>query len=50
MTDLPIGVNAILINEKGELLLGKRKNAFGDGEFSLIGGHLKRREDRGLCR
>ncbi len=49
MSDLPIGVNAILINEKGEILLGKRKNAFGDGEFSLIGGHLKDGERIEAC-
>ena len=43
--DLPIGVNIILLNEKDEVLLGKRcGNRPGSGCWSLIGGKLKRGE------
>ncbi|MDE7330032.1 MAG: NUDIX domain-containing protein [Clostridia bacterium] len=42
--DLDIGVNALLFNADGEILLGKRRNCLGDGLYSLIGGHLKEGE------
>lgn len=35
-----IGVGAIVI-KKGKVLLGKRKNAHGDGTWSFPGGHLE---------
>lgn len=50
--DMPIGVNAIILNEKGEILLSKRKNRFGAGTYSLIGGKLKKGEtlEEGIIR
>lgn len=39
--DMPIGINCIILNEKNEILLAKRKNRFGAGTYSLIGGKLK---------
>lgn len=35
-----IGVGIYVINSKGQLLLGKRKNAFGEGTWSAAGGKL----------
>lgn len=39
--DMPIGVNALVFNNKHQLLLGKRVNCFGEGTYGLIGGKLK---------
>lgn len=39
--DMPIGVNALIFNDKNQLLLGKRINCFGEGTYGLIGGKLK---------
>jgi predicted alpha/beta hydrolase family esterase len=39
--DLPIGINAIVLNDKGEMLLARRANRFGAGTYGLIGGKLK---------
>jgi 8-oxo-dGTP diphosphatase len=36
-----VGVNIFVIKHGRELLLGKRKNAFGAGTWGLPGGHLK---------
>ena len=47
--DVPIGVNALLFNKRNQLLLGKRKNVFGNGLFSLIGGKLKIGESIKSC-
>lgn len=35
-----VGVNVFVVKD-GKLLLGKRKNVFGDGTFGLPGGHLE---------
>lgn len=39
----PVGINVFAIRD-GKLLLGKRKNVAGDGEWGLPGGHLEERE------
>ncbi len=39
----PVGVNVFVIKD-GKLLLGKRKNISGDGEWGLPGGHLEKNE------
>jgi len=40
----PVGVNVMVIRD-GKLLLGLRKNVFGDGTWGLPGGHLEDREN-----
>jgi ADP-ribose pyrophosphatase YjhB (NUDIX family) len=52
-TDLPIGVNALIVNNHNELLLSKRgKNAFCGGTRGLPGGHLQKKEtfEEGIAR
>ena len=52
-TDLPIGMNTLIINDKNELLLSKRgKNAFMGGTWGLVGGHLQNTEtfEEGIAR
>ena len=42
--DLPrplVAIGIYIINDKGQVLLGKRKGSHGDGEFSTPGGHLE---------
>ena len=39
--DLKIGINPIILNEKNEILLGRRLNKAGYGTYGLPGGHLK---------
>jgi 8-oxo-dGTP pyrophosphatase MutT (NUDIX family) len=51
--DLPIGINALILNDKGELLLSKRgKNSFCGGMRGLPGGHLEKEEplEEGVAR
>jgi 8-oxo-dGTP diphosphatase len=36
----PVGVNIFVVRD-GKLLLGKRKNVYGNGEWGLPGGHLE---------
>lgn len=47
--DTPVGVNALIFNEKQQLLLGKRRNCFGEGKYGLIGGKLKKDENIEKC-
>lgn len=47
--DMPIGVNCILQNEEGNILLSKRKNRFGEGTYGLIGGKVKQWETLEQC-
>lgn len=39
-----IGTATILLNEKGKVLLGKRKNGFKEGYYGLPGGRIDRGE------
>jgi hypothetical protein len=51
--DLPIGVNALIVNKDNEILLSKRgKNAFMGGTWGLPGGHLQKMEtlEEGIAR
>ncbi len=43
-----VGVAVIIVN-KGKVLLGKRLNAHGSGTWALPGGHLERNETIGEC-
>jgi len=36
-----VGIGVLIQNDKGEVLLGKRKGAHGAGEWSFPGGHLE---------
>jgi 8-oxo-dGTP diphosphatase len=36
-----IGANIIVVNNEGHILLGLRKNIFGDGTWGLPGGHVE---------
>lgn len=36
-----VGIGVLVMNEKGEILLGKRKGELGKNTFSLAGGHLE---------
>lgn len=38
-----VGVNVLVVRDN-KLLLGKRKNVFGDGTWGLPGGHLENKE------
>ena len=42
--DLKVGINPIILNEKGEILLGKRLKKVGSNTYGLPGGHLKTNE------
>jgi 8-oxo-dGTP diphosphatase len=40
----PVGINVIVVRD-GRILLGKRKNVYGEGDWGLPGGHLEYGED-----
>ena len=42
--DLQIGLNPIIINDKGQVLLGKRLKKVGYNTYAFPGGHLKLHE------
>lgn len=42
--DMPIGINCIILDKEGRILLAKRKNRFGAGSYGLIGGKVKKWE------
>lgn len=42
--DLKVGINPIILNDKGEILLGRRLKKVGYGTYGLPGGHLKANE------
>ena len=39
-----LGVCILLFNKKGQLLLGKRKNGYGDGMYGIPGGRVEGKE------
>ena len=39
-----VGIMTLILNEKGQVLLGKRKNAFAAGEYGVPSGHMERGE------
>ena len=44
-----VGVAVIVINKENKILFHKRKNAHGDGTWSLPGGHLEFNEELEEC-
>ena len=50
--DMPVGINPLIFNENGEILLLRRANSFGAGTYCLPDGHLKTDEtiEEGLIR
>lgn len=51
MSDTPqirVGIGVMIIRD-GKILLGKRKNAHGDGEYAFPGGHLEYMESFEGC-
>lgn len=43
-----IGINVFVVRDE-KMLLGKRKNVFGDGTWALPGGHLEKGEGMADC-
>ena len=43
-----VGVG-VMVRKEGKILLGKRKNAHGEGAWSFPGGHLEFKESWGEC-
>lgn len=39
--EVKVGVSVIIINKKGQVLVGKRKGSHGEGMLSVPGGHLE---------
>ncbi len=49
MNERPYVGTAAIIKKNGKVLLGKRKNAAGAGEWCFPGGHLEYKEDIKTC-
>ncbi len=47
--DMPIGINPIILNDKGEILLGRRINKYGAGTYGFPGGKLRKGETFEQC-
>lgn len=47
--DMPVGINPIILNDKNEILLGRRINRYGEGTYCLPGGKLKTGETFEEC-
>lgn len=39
--DMPVGINPIILDKEGKILLGLRKNCYGAGTWGLPGGKLQ---------
>lgn len=44
-----VGIGAIVLNSQGKVLLGRRKNAHGEGSWAFPGGHLEAGESFAGC-
>lgn len=49
MSDRPLVGVGVLVMKEGRLLLGRRKNAHGSGEYASPGGHLEHLESFDAC-
>ena len=47
--NLPVGINPIILNNKGEILLGRRINKYGAGTYCFPGGRLQKNETFEQC-
>lgn len=49
MNTVRVGVGVLIFNTKNQILLGKRKNAHGEGHWAPPGGHLEVGESFAAC-
>ncbi|KAL6904855.1 nudix domain-containing protein [Trichoderma evansii] len=49
LPNVRVGVAAVIGNENGKFLIGKRKGSHGAGTLQTPGGHLEHGEDLGAC-
>ena len=47
--DMKIGINSIILNDKDEILLGRRINKYGAGTYCFPGGKLRKGETFEQC-
>ncbi|HOO68427.1 MAG TPA: NUDIX domain-containing protein [Bacilli bacterium] len=47
--NMPVGINPIILNDKGEILLGRRINKYGAGTYCFPGGRLQKGETFEQC-